>query len=248
MRPLAQHHEQRPRQLNLYATPSHDCTYLPQQQARTIFLDPNIPKDSFIYGQLSQQGFRRSGEHLYRPHCDACEQCLSVRVRVQDFKMRRSQRRIWHKNTDLTVIKHPAIFQTSHFQLYQKYLAHQHQGGGMDNPSPEEYMQFLTNHWSHTFFYTFYQNQKLLAVAVLDEMSNGFSAIYTFYDPEQKQRSLGAYAILWEIEETRRQGLEWLYLGYWIRDCKKMRYKIQYQPLEFYHQGHWESQVPQNLK
>jgi arginine-tRNA-protein transferase len=212
---------------------------LPEHQATTVFIDPRFHKDLVLYETLSQHGFRRSGEHLYRPHCHGCSACIPVRIPVQTFTPRRSQRRIWEKNKDLTVIATTHAFELEHFNLYRRYVNSRHKGGGMDNPTPEGYLQFLTCTWADTVFYEFRLQQQLLAVAVIDYLGSGFSAIYTFFDPECANRSLGVYAILWEIEEARRLQFDWIYLGYWIKECRKMSYKTEYQPLEYYWQGHW---------
>lgn len=244
MRPFIQH-----RQLNLYATPPHDCSYLPGNQATTIFLDPHIQKDPHLYSRLSAQGFRRSGDHLYRPHCQSCTSCESVRVPVWDFKFRRVQKRIWNKNADLDIRACAPVYRTEHFQLYRSYIAQRHRGGGMDDPTPDTYMQFLTSHWADTCFYEFRLNDKLLMVAVADLFDHGLSAVYTFFDPQYASRSLGSYALLFEIQEAKRLSLSWLYLGYWIDGCQKMQYKTNFQPLEHYIQGEWirRSSMPLNI-
>lgn len=222
-----------------YMSPTHECSYLPGRQATTIFLDPSYPRDRWLYTQLSQNGFRRSGQHIYRPRCSDCNECTPVRVRVADFKLRRSQRRVWQKNLDLSVRKHAAQFSVEHFSLYQRYLTRRHPGGGMDASTPQQYIEFLTSAWCETSFWEFRRGPKLLAVAVLDRLGDGLSAVYTFFDPDYGQRSLGVFTILWSIEETRRQDFDWLYLGYWIPSSPKMRYKCEYQPQEHFRHGRW---------
>jgi arginine-tRNA-protein transferase len=157
------------------------------------------------------------------------------------FKPRRSQRRIWKKNQDLTISAVAKQFNGEHFDLYCRYLAARHSGAGMDKPTPESYMQFLTSSWSMTVFYEFRWQRQLLAIAVVDQFDKGLSAVYTFFDPDYPHRSLGVYAILWEIEQTQHLQLDWLYLGYWIKECQKMCYKIEYQPLEYYFNGRWQT-------
>lgn len=141
-------------------------------------------------------------------------------------------------------------FKLEHFDLYCRYLEARHRGGGMDNPTPESYMQFLTSRWADTLFYEFRLHRQLVAVAVVDIFETGLSAVYTFFDPNAYKRSLGAYAILWEIEETKRLQRHWLYLGYWIKSCRKMNYKIEYYPLEYYHQltCNWEQLKPELIQ
>ncbi|ALG67840.1 arginyltransferase [Beggiatoa leptomitoformis] len=229
-------------QFNLYATPPHTCSYLPNRQATTVFIDPHFPKDKALYNTLSQHGFRRSGNHLYRPHCHSCDACVPVRIPVWLFKPNRTQKRIWQKNQDITVKTTASVFCEAHFQLYCRYLAARHAGGGMDNPTRDSYIQFLTSGWADTIFYEFYLQTTLIGVAVVDRFEQGLSAVYTFFDPtpEYTKRSLGVYAVLWEIEECKRQCCDALYLGYWIKDCQKMSYKINYHPLEHYRHGIWQ--------
>ena len=216
-------------------TPPHECGYFSDRTATTVFAVPFFSyKDNVLYDTLIKYGFRRSGEEIYRPHCKGCHACISVRVPVQLFKPRRSQRRVWKKNQELIVSSVAPVFKEEHFDLYGRYLASRHKGGSMDNPTPESYMQFLTSSWSKTVFYEFRLQERLVMLAVVDQVKNGLSAVYTCFEPELSTRSLGAYAILWEIEETKRLNCEWLYLGYWLKDCQKMNYKTEYQPLEAY--------------
>ena len=162
---------------------------------------------------------------------------------MQEFAPRRSQRRVWRKNQDLTVSPVAPRFNSEHFDLYCRYLNSRHEGGGMDNPTPESYIDFLTSNWSRTVFYEFRLDEQLLAIAVVDRLKTGLSAVYTFFDPDYSVRSLGVYAILWQIEAAKHLNLENLYLGFWIQDCQKMSYKTQYQPLEYYSHGKWQTQV-----
>lgn len=223
-----------------YTTPPHVCSYLPPRQATTLFTDPALPKDRGLYSILSEQGFRRSGAHLYRPSCPGCQACIPVRIPVQEFRPRRNQRRTWDGNRDLHVVPGRAGFRVEYFDLYRRYLRARHPNGGMDDPSPEGFMDFLTAPWAETLFYEFRLGDRLLAIAVVDRLEHALSAVYTFYDPACRERSLGRYAILHEIQEARAHGLAWLYLGYWIAGCRKMRYKNEYQPLEYYVGGRWE--------
>lgn len=225
--------------LGFYATPPHRCSYLPERQAITLFADPNFPKNRQLYTALAGSGFRRSGTHLYIPHCRDCNACISVRVSAAGFRPTRSQKRTWRKNSDLTVRELPAAYDDEHFELYRRYLSHRHADGGMDNPSPEAYMDFLTASWTDTMFYEIRAGQKLVAVAVTDLMDDGLSAVYTFYDPDETARSPGRFAILYQIERAASLGLDWLYLGYWIRQSDKMRYKSEYRPQQVYINNNW---------
>jgi len=226
--------------LGFYTSQPHSCSYLSNRQSSTLFADPQAVLDNEIYSQLIEQGFRRSGEYLYRPDCAACDACIPLRIPVAEFVPNRSQRRTWRLNKEITVTALPACYSDEQFQLYQRYLHNRHLGGEMDSPTPESYLAFLTSSWSDTLFYEFRLEQKLVAVAVADQLHSGLSAVYTFFDPEYAARSPGNYAILWLIQETRRRSLSWLYLGYWIEECKKMAYKNQYQPFEIYRKERWK--------
>jgi len=226
--------------LNFFITPEHACNYLDKDGASSLFADPLFPKSKKLYTALVNSGFRRSGEHLYKPYCSACTECVPVRIPVNEFKLRRHQKRTWNKNQDLTVTVRQADYQEAHFQLYKKYLSQRHSGGGMDNPTEENYSDFLWAAWSDTFLFEFRLKDQLIAVSVVDQLDNGFSAVYSFYDTFLSNRSLGKYMILYLIEHTKGLGLSWLYLGYWIADCKKMKYKTEYQPIEYYIDEEWK--------
>jgi len=226
---------------NLYTTPPHECNYLSNQLATTVFIEPGVQKNTLIYDKLSQRGFRRSGEHIYCPQCKKCNACIAVRIPVESFNQRRSQRRVWRKNQDLTISIAAPIFKQEHFNLYHRYITARHQEGGMDDLTPKSYINFLTASWVRTIFYEFRFQKQLIGVGVVDHLKNGLSAVYTFFDPDYSERSLGVYAVLWEIAEAKRLKHKWLYLGYWIKDNQKMGYKINYQPLEGYYQETWRN-------
>lgn len=223
----------------VYLSMPHPCSYLPGRVATSLFIDPRYPLDSRRYAGYMHAGFRRSGDLVYRPHCRDCSACIPVRVPVARFRPDRSQRRIWQRNGDLEVAAVPAVFRTEHFELYLRYQRARHPGGGMDDPDPQKYMSFLFSRRVETRFYEMRLAGRLMAVAVVDVLPDALSAMYTFYEPTEPRRGLGVYAILWEIEEAKRLGLAWLYLGYLIRECPKMSYKARYRPLEAYLGGRW---------
>ncbi len=226
--------------LSFYATPPHNCNYLADREATTLFADPRFPKNSRIYSALADCGFRRSGEHLYIPHCSACTSCIPVRIPAARFTPSANQLRTWKRNQVLSVKKLPAEYRPDHFALYRRYLTGRHAGGGMDNPTPDSYMSFLAASWSETYFYEMRYREDLVCVTVIDMMENALSAVYTFFDPAYGKMSPGKYAILYQIELARNLGLEWLYLGYWIEGCRKMNYKNEYRPLEYYIDNQWQ--------
>lgn len=225
--------------LKLFATHPHPCSYLAEEEATTVFIDPQAPIDKDLYSKLSLMGFRRSGAHLYRPQCKSCNACVSCRIPVDLFTFNRSQRRCLKANADVTVLVRTDIDTDEHYRVYAKYIELRHNDGDMYPPSREQYHAFLTREWDLTEFIEFRIDDKLIGVAVCDSLHDGLSAVYTFYDPEYESRSLGKFAILTQIELARSRTLPYLYLGYWIRNCDKMRYKTQYRPLDLLIDQRW---------
>ncbi len=226
--------------LKFFVTPAHDCSYLEGKEARTLFIDPNINITEAQYSELSDLGFRRSGNFIYRPHCEGCSQCIPVRIPVVRFSMSKRQRRIWRKNQAMHVELLAPEFSEEHYRLYERYISQRHRDGDMYPPSEQQYTSFLMNEWGKTFFIEFRQHHQLVAVAVTDRLSNGLSAIYTFFDPDMPQQSLGVFSVLTQIECAKSMELPYLFLGYWIKQCQKMAYKNEYQPLEVFIDNHWQ--------
>jgi len=227
------------RDLKVYTTYPHSCSYLEDREATTLFVDPRQEVDQSLYSNLSLLGFRRSGNHLYRPHCNHCQACVPARIPVADFIPNRSQRRTLQANRDLEVECTSDIRDEAAYELYRQYIELRHSDGDMYPPDREQYLSFLNNAWDCTRYYRFYSRGKLTAIAVVDELLDGLSAIYTFFDPLEEKRSLGRYAILWQIQHTVEKNLDYLYLGYWIKNCRKMAYKSEYRPLELFVNGRW---------
>lgn len=223
----------------LLLSPEHPCAYLPEQTARTLFLDPRTAARPG-YAELLARGFRRNGAYLYRPHCGHCHACVPLRIPVNDFRPDRNQRRTWNRNRDLDMRLRAAQFQDEHFALYLRYQRWKHPGGGMDQSSPEDYANFLMAQPGDTLLAEMRLRHQLLAVAVMDVSGDSMSAVYTFYTPDCPQRSLGTYGILREIAEARRRRLAWLYLGYWIEASQKMAYKDHFLPHERLMDNRWQ--------
>ncbi len=223
----------------LFLTDPHECSYLENELARTVFVHPSFPMDNKTYSALIARGFRRSGDDVYAPHCEHCSACISVRVPVMEFKTDRRQRRCWRKNQSVKVDIKPARFDRRHFELYLRYQHFKHPGGSMAEVDEQEYMRFLGSDWCNTSFVEFWLDSQLMAVAVVDQLERALSAVYTFFDASLASYSPGVYAVLWQIDYARRLGLDHVYLGYWIRQCQKMRYKEQYRPLEILTDDGW---------
>ncbi len=225
--------------LQFYASAPDTCVYLPAEENVNAFADPALKMSNSIYARLIDLGFRRSGAHVYRPICPACQACVSTRLPVAEFRPNRSQRRNRMRNLGLRVSVEEAEYTDEYFSLYKAYLAARHPGGGMDEPEPDSFISFLTSAWSDTVFVEMRSGDTLVAVSVCDVLPQGLSAVYTFFDAARLGDGLGTYAILWLIEEAQRRGLPYIYLGYWIDQHPKMQYKITFRPIEVLVQQRW---------
>ncbi|MBU0538347.1 MAG: arginyltransferase [Gammaproteobacteria bacterium] len=226
------------KEIKLYATHPHPCSYFNEREAKTIFIDPEMTPSPALYSELSRRGFRRSGNHIYRPDCKRCNECIASRVPVNTFTPTRGQRRIINRNADLRteILTAPSA---QAYNLYERYINGRHRDGDMYPPSQEQFDSFLGQSNATTMYLHFYSESNLVAVAVTDVLDDGLSAIYTFYDPALSRRSLGVYGILWQINHAKSLKLPYVYLGYWIRDCQKMAYKTDYRPIELLINSRW---------
>ncbi|MEO5347737.1 MAG: arginyltransferase [Magnetococcus sp. YQC-9] len=231
--------ENEARTLELILSPPHPCGYLPDLVANTLYIHPDFPMEMVRFEYLLATGFRRSGNLVYRPWCSGCDACVPVRIRVRDFAKSASLRRVIRRNRDLTVQSGRPVFSDEHFALYRRYINSRHGDGPMAEPEYAEFMEFLYSDWCPVRFADFRLQGRLIMTAVYDLTRSSLSAVYTFFDPCEQARSPGTLAILWEIELAQQLALDWVYLGYWIADCPKMRYKARFQPLEAYVNRRW---------
>lgn len=229
-----------PRQLQFFVTPPQPCPYLDDRDSISLFAEPEA-LDNRLYSRLAQLGFRRSGNQVYRPACMQCKACIPSRIPVADFQPRRRDRRCLADNIDLEASWVVAHYSAEHFALYSAYLSARHPEGGMDQPTPDQFRQFLIGVWSDTWFLELRLDGRLVAVGVTDRLADGLSAVYTFYDPALSGRGLGNCCILHQIAQARHLCLPYLYLGYWIAASSKMAYKGRFRPLEVLQDGHWQT-------
>ena len=226
--------------VQFYLTANYACSYLPDRQARSQVATPAHFIDDAAYSQLIRAGFRRSGQFTYRPLCESCRDCVPARVVSAEFAPNRTQRRCQLRNRHLTARFLPLTYHDDHFALYRKYQASRHVGGGMDRDGSEQYTQFLLSSNVNSLLVEFRDAGELVMVSVIDQIDDGLSAVYTFFDPEREKASLGTYGVLWQIDLAQRLELPYVYLGYWIAATPKMAYKKQYQPLEGLIDGCWQ--------
>lgn len=220
------------KEMKFGVTEAHDCTYLAGKMARNLFLDPSSAPDQETALVLTKAGFRRTGNHLFKPYCPNCNACIPLRLRVREFRTSRRHRRILRKNADLCLrIEQPA-FREDWYQLYDRYIRARHSEGEMYPPSRAQFREFLLSHWSQSLFLCSYLDDCVMSIAVTDVIGDASSAVYTFYDPDERHRSLGVFSILTQASLSKLCGKNYLYLGYWINGHEKMHYKLEFTPSE----------------
>lgn len=226
--------------IRLFLTEPHQCSYLSDRSATTAFVDPALPVSREMYSHLSNSGFRRSGRYLYTPHCQTCNACVPARIPAAAFTPSRQQRRCEKKNRDLEISVNERVNGDEHFLLYSDYICQRHADGDMYPPTRSQYNDFIGSPFEFTRFMEFRLDEKLLACSLVDILDNSIAAIYTYYDPAEQQRSLGTRAIMAMVELARQRQLPYVYLGYWISACPKMRYKTRFRPVELLIDGSWQ--------
>ncbi len=221
--------------MQFFSTGNFPCSYLPGRIARNCVIDPQFLMDTAVYSNLIKSGFRRSGTQVYRPQCLPCTECVSTRIPVVDFMLSRSQKRTLKNNKDLIVKVNKDGFKQEYLSLYDQYLQVRH-----NNENSEGVEDFFESDWCNTHYIEFYEEDQLLGVAVVDVLTDEVSAVYTLFDSDQgSKRSLGTFAVLWQVEYAKKLGKSYVYPGYWIKDCQKMNYKSRFQPLEGFFDGRW---------
>lgn len=227
--------------MRLFHSAEHACGYYPDRIARDLLLDPRDPTLPEGYPAALALGFRRSGGHVYRPRCPNCRACVPVRVDVHDFRPDRSQRRCLRDNADIQTRMAPPLRTDENFALFRHYLDARHPDGPMADSDEADFDEFVASDWSPTRFLELRRDGRLLGVAVTDVFADAYSAVYTFFDPDDGASGLGTLAILWQIELARRSGCGYLYLGYWIAGHPKMDYKARFRPLQALGDAGWRN-------
>jgi len=249
---MTQHVPQSPQ---FFLTAPSPCPYIEGQFERKVFTHLVGQKAPELNDLLTQGGFRRSQNIAYRPACETCRACVSVRILASEFKPTRNMRRIMQLNADLIGEQHDAEPTTEQYSLFRAYLDARHRKGGMSDMTVLDYAMMVEDTHVDTkiieyrkrgpdSFITGKGQGELIAVALTDRMADGLSMVYSFYDPDFAERSLGTYMILDHIERTRTAGLPHVYLGYWVNGSRKMAHKIRFQPQEHLGPKGWERYRP----
>jgi arginine-tRNA-protein transferase len=237
--PVTQHSRDTPQ---FYLTAPSPCPYLAGKEERKVFTHLVGERAGELNDLLTQGGFRRSQSIAYRPACDACRGCISVRVVVNDFRPTRNMRRVIDRNSDVIGEMREAEPTSEQYSAFRAYLDSRHRDGGMADMTVLDYAMMIEDSHVTTRLVEYRRRTpdsgftgrggRLLAVALTDVLGDGLSMVYSFFDPDDDSRSLGTFAILDHIARAQQMGLPYLYLGYWVRGSRKMDYKGRFLPQE----------------
>jgi len=244
-----------------YLTAEAPCPYLEGKRERKVFTHLLDPDANTINSMLTGAGFRRSQTIAYKPACDGCSACVSVRIPVDAFRASNSQRRIINRNRDLERVPREPIATEPQFALLHTYLQDRHANGGMSDMDEDDFSAMVEETTVDTIIFEYWKKsdpaapeaaitdglpsrERLVGASVTDVIDDGLSMVYSFFDPSESARSLGSYMILDHVKKAREMGLPYVYLGYWIEDCRKMAYKARFRPLEALTMDGWQVMEP----
>lgn len=228
-------------------TPAMRCPYLPHKLETKLVTELSGADAVALHDQLTDSGFRRSHQFVYKPLCEGCGACVPVRIRVRDFEASRSQKRIWRANEGVFAASMPAHATNEQFGLFSRYVNARHGDGDMAEMDFEDYRAMVEESPVDTAVIEFRDggpDGRLVGACLADWLSTGVSAVYSFFEPSLARRGLGVFTVLWLAAEAARRGLPYVYLGYWIEHSRKMAYKRRYGPLEAFGPGGWAELDP----
>ncbi len=229
-----------------YLTAPDVCPYLPGQEERKLFAHLSGPMADDVNDKLNLAGFRRSQTVAYRPACETCRACQSLRVLTDEFRPSRNQKRLLARSSDLTATVFPAKATAEQYEMFKHYLETRHADAGMDDMDHSDFIAMIENTSVDSVMVEYrtpatdrLPKGRLVAAALCDQLYDGASMVYSFFDPDEADRSLGTYMILERILAMQAAHLPHLYLGYFIEACQKMAYKTRFMPHELYIDGAW---------
>lgn len=241
---MTQHIPQR--QLRFFMTATAPCPYLPGQTERKVFANLPFSDGAWVNDELTQAGFRRSQNIAYRPACESCDACVSVRLPVGEFNFSRSHRKVLARNADLSRDLVEAEATTEQFDLLRRYLHRRHPEGGMTDMGWLDYVAMIEDTAVRTHLIEYRMPSPdggpgdLVGVSLTDLLGDGLSMVYSFFDPDLERRSLGVFAILDHLRQAAIVRLPYVYLGYWVRGSQKMDYKARFRPMDALTRFGWQ--------
>jgi arginyl-tRNA--protein-N-Asp/Glu arginylyltransferase len=227
-------------EIQFYVTTEYSCGYINGQDAQSIVATPYKNVNSKNFNSFMSKGFRRSGQYVYKPNCKDCSACIPIRVLASNFNVSRSQKRLKKYLDNLSVKLLPLTFNEEHYNLYVNYQNKRHQNNDGAEDNVADYNDFLIKSNVTSRLVEFRLNNQLKMVTIIDIINDGISAVYTFYDCSDQKLSLGTMSIIWLLELCKEEKLSFLYLGYWIHESQKMKYKTNFKPYELMIEGVWQ--------
>lgn len=233
--------------LEFYLTKEFVCSYKQNEMSRKLFTEitADSPYVDYVY-TLIDNGFRRDHNYIYRAECKFCSECKSIRVDVKNFKPSNTERKIFNRLDKDIYVTEASSATMEHFDLYQKYENIRHTDGEMASISFENFKKMVETSPIETYLYEFrnIHTNELKSAMIIDHLPLGLSAVYSFYDVSNLKQSLGTYMILKMIKWCKTLDLPYLYLGYYVKSCKKMNYKTRFKPFEIYDNDRWQTPIP----
>ncbi len=225
-----------------YRTGPTPCPYLSGQTETNIFTELKKTHSKHHHETLTRAGFRRSQKIIYRPSCSTCSSCIPIRIVAKQFSANRSERRIIKRNHDLNVKFIKPIATKEHYHIFNSYQQIRHKDGEMASMKYEDFKDMVEVTDVDTKLLEFRTGLgTLVACCIVDRISDAYSAVYSYYDPKEHNRSLGNFMILWLTKEAINIGLSYVYLGYWITNSNNMAYKTRFKPIEILSSSGWQT-------
>ncbi len=232
-----------PNHPQFYVTAPQDCPYLENKVERKLFTALYGNNSRRLNNSLSKQGFRRSQNVLYRPSCSNCNACMSARIPSIELIPSKSQKRIMSKNEDIVRVVNPPLATDPQYELFKNYINNRHANGGMSDMDAEDFTSMIEETNVETKLIEYYTKKngalELISFSLIDILDDGISMVYSVFDPELKNRSLGTYMILDHNKLATEMNLKFVYLGYWVAGSSKMDYKSRFRPLEVFTNDKW---------
>ena len=232
-----------PKNPQFYVTAPQDCPYLEKQVERKLFTALYGSNSRRLNNSLSKQGFRRSQNVLYRPSCSNCNACMSARISSAEFKQSKSQKRIRSRNNDVTRVVNPPLATDPQYNLFKSYIDTRHPDGGMSDMDADDFTSMIEETNVESRIVEYYENRngnlELISFSLVDILDDGISMVYSVFDPDMKERSLGTYMIVDHNDLALEMKLKFVYLGYWVKGSSKMDYKKRFSPLQVFTDDKW---------